>query len=137
MTFTAEPRPVQQKESEMTLVTSRDYRSKLATLALCSAPLALFGCSTSEPTEAASVSVSTQAVTAAPTCGYAVSADTRFVQDGPARDGWQRPPRGGGPGRGAAPAPGARGRGESTPEETEPVIGLPGGPPTTTPGRGR
>jgi 2-keto-3-deoxy-L-rhamnonate aldolase RhmA len=69
--------------------------------------------------------------------GYAVSADTRMVQDGPARDGWQRPPRGGGPGRGAAPAPGARGRGEST-EEPEPVIGLPGGsPPTTTPGRGR
>jgi len=69
--------------------------------------------------------------------GYAVSADTRMVQDGPARDGWQRPPRGGGPARGAAPAPGARGRGESTPEETEPVIGLPGGAPTTTPGRGR
>jgi 2-keto-3-deoxy-L-rhamnonate aldolase RhmA len=71
--------------------------------------------------------------------GYAVSADTRMVQDGPARDGWQRPPRGGGPGRGAAPAPGGRGRGESTPEEPEPVIGLPGGaPPTTnTPGRGR
>ncbi|HEY1302951.1 MAG TPA: aldolase/citrate lyase family protein [Vicinamibacterales bacterium] len=71
--------------------------------------------------------------------GYAVSADTRMVQDGPARDGWQRPPRGGGPGRGAAPAPGGRGRGrgEST-EEPEPVIGLPGSaPPTTTPGRGR
>jgi len=62
-----------------------------------------------------------------------VSADTRMVQDGPARDGWQRPPRGGGAGRGAAPAPGGRGRGESTPEEPEPVIGLPG----TTPGRGR
>ena len=29
--------------------------------------------------------------------GYVVSADTRMVQDGPARDGWQRPARGGGP----------------------------------------
>jgi 2-keto-3-deoxy-L-rhamnonate aldolase RhmA len=74
--------------------------------------------------------------------GYAVSADTRFVQDGPARDGWQRPARGGGAGRGAAPAPGpaGRGRGEGAPEEPEPVIGLPGGaPPTSTSpgGRGR
>ena len=71
--------------------------------------------------------------------GYAVSADTRMVQDGPARDGWQRPPRGGGPGRGAAPASSGRGRGESAPEEPEPVIGLPGGAPPTTnpPGRGR
>ena len=71
--------------------------------------------------------------------GYVVSADTRFVQDGPARDGWQRPGRGGAPGRGAAPAPGGRGRGENTPEEPEPVIGLPGGAaPTAAPGgRGR
>ena len=71
--------------------------------------------------------------------GYAVSADTHFVQDGPARDGWQRPARGGGPGRGAAPAPGGRGRGDSAPEEAEPVIGLPAGAPTTTApgGRGR
>ncbi len=61
--------------------------------------------------------------------GYVVSADTRMVQDGPARDGWQRPARGGGPGRGAAPAPGGRGRGDSAPEEPEPVIGLPGGAP--------
>jgi 2-keto-3-deoxy-L-rhamnonate aldolase RhmA len=72
--------------------------------------------------------------------GYVVSADTRFVQDGPARDGWQRPARGRGPGagRGPAPAPGARGR-EGAPEEPEPVIGLPGGaPPATAPGgRGR
>jgi 2-keto-3-deoxy-L-rhamnonate aldolase RhmA len=76
--------------------------------------------------------------------GYVVSQDTRFVQDGPARDGWQRPGRGG-PGRGPAPAPGAtagrgaRGRGEAAPEEPEPVIGLPGGaPPTAAPGgRGR
>src|SRR6185503_15875417 len=60
--------------------------------------------------------------------GYAVSADTRMVQNGPARDGWT-PPRGGG-----------AGRGESAPEEPEPVIGLPGGaPPTSTSpaGRGR
>jgi hypothetical protein len=74
--------------------------------------------------------------------GYAVSADTRMVQDGPARDGWQRPARGGGAGTGATtPAPGGRGRGrgEGAPEEPEPVIGLPGGaPPTTaTPGGGR
>jgi 2-keto-3-deoxy-L-rhamnonate aldolase RhmA len=64
--------------------------------------------------------------------GYVVSADTRFVQDGPARDGWQRP-RAGGPGPGAAPATGARGRGETAPEAAEPVIGLPGG----APGAGR
>jgi 2-keto-3-deoxy-L-rhamnonate aldolase RhmA len=70
--------------------------------------------------------------------GYVLSADTRMVQNGPARDGWT-PPRGGGPGRGAAPA--GRGRGDGAPEpEPEPVIGLPGGtPPTTTApgGRGR
>ena len=70
--------------------------------------------------------------------GYAVSADTRMVQDGPARDGWQRPGRGaapgGAPGRGAAPGPGGRGRGDSAPEEAEPVIGLPSTPPA---GRGK
>ena len=44
--------------------------------------------------------------------GYVLSADTRFVQNGPARDGWTSPARGGGRGRG--------------PEE-EPTIGLPGG----------
>jgi len=70
--------------------------------------------------------------------GYALSADTRMVQNGPARDGWT-PPRGGGAGRGAAPA--GRGRGDNTPEpEPEPVIGLPGGPPpgssAPSPGRG-
>jgi len=66
--------------------------------------------------------------------GYALSADTRMVQNGPARDGWTAP-RGGGPGRGAAPA--GRGRGDATPEpDPEPVIGLPGGiPPASTPGR--
>ena len=66
--------------------------------------------------------------------GYAVSTDTRMVQNGPARDGWQPPRAGGARGgaRGAAPAPGARGRGEPTPEEPEPVIGLPAGG-----GRGR
>jgi len=76
--------------------------------------------------------------------GYAVSADTRMVQDGPARDGWQRPARGGGPaggpGRGTTAAPAGRGRGESGAEEPEPVIGLPGGAPATTTapaGRGR
>ena len=70
--------------------------------------------------------------------GYVVSADTRMVQDGPARDGWQRPARGGGPGRGAPPAPGGRGRGESAPEQPEPVIGLPGtAPAATAPGGGR
>ena len=42
--------------------------------------------------------------------GYVLSADTRFVQNGPARDGW---------------VPAARGRGRG-PEE-EPTIGLPGG----------
>ena len=74
--------------------------------------------------------------------GYALSADTRMVQNGPARDGWMPPARGGGAGRGpAAPAPG-RGRGDSTPEpDSEPVIGLPGSPPPGTsapaPGRGR
>ena len=71
--------------------------------------------------------------------GYAVSADTRMVQDGPARDGWQRPARGGGAGRGATPAAGGRGRGENAPEASEPVIGLPGGGQPATPpgGRGR
>src|SRR6188768_3213014 len=72
--------------------------------------------------------------------GYALSADTRMVQNGPARDGWMPPARGGGAGRGTA-APG-RGRGDSTPEpDSEPVIGLPGSvPPGTSapaPGRGR
>src|SRR5688572_9258785 len=43
--------------------------------------------------------------------GYKVSASTRFVQNGPARDGW---------------TPAARGRGVPGPEE-EPTIGLPGG----------
>jgi 2-keto-3-deoxy-L-rhamnonate aldolase RhmA len=66
--------------------------------------------------------------------GYAVSADTRMVQNGPARDGYQ-PPRGGGPGRGTAPT--TSGRGERTPEEPEPVIGLPGGARPTPPGPGR
>jgi len=33
--------------------------------------------------------------------GYTVSADTRMIQDGPARDAWT-PPRGGGAARGAA-----------------------------------
>jgi 2-keto-3-deoxy-L-rhamnonate aldolase RhmA len=58
--------------------------------------------------------------------GYTVTADTRFVQNGPARDGWT-PPRGGGAGaRGGAPAA-ARGRGAAPESEEEPVIGLPGG----------
>ena len=57
--------------------------------------------------------------------GYVVSADTRMVQDGPARDGWQRPARGGGPGRGATPPAAGRGRGDGA-QESEPVIGLPG-----------
>jgi 2-keto-3-deoxy-L-rhamnonate aldolase RhmA len=72
--------------------------------------------------------------------GYVLSADTRMVQNGPARDGWMPPARGGGRG-GAAPA-GGRGRGQSGSEE-EPVIGMPGSasptsttaPPAT--GRGR
>ena len=59
--------------------------------------------------------------------GYTVSADTRFVQDGPARDGWTPPPRGGGAARGAAPAAGGRGRGNLPEPAEEPVIGLPGG----------
>jgi hypothetical protein len=63
--------------------------------------------------------------------GFAVSADTRMVQDGPARDGWQRPARDSGAGRGGAPGPGGRGRGETAAPE-EPVIGLPGRGPTTT-----
>jgi len=71
--------------------------------------------------------------------GYTVSADTRMIQDGPARDGWT-PPRGGGAARGAAPAAG-RGRGDVPPPDEEPVIGLPGGAqpgaaPTAPRGRG-
>jgi hypothetical protein len=55
--------------------------------------------------------------------GYKVSASTRFVQNGPARDGWRPAGRGG---RGAPPA------------EEEPVIGLPGGEqPTGRPAGGR
>jgi 2-keto-3-deoxy-L-rhamnonate aldolase RhmA len=66
--------------------------------------------------------------------GYVLSADTRMVQNGPARDGWT-PPRGGGPGRGTAPggAPGrgavpggAPGRGNLPEPDPEPVLGLPG-----------
>ena len=56
--------------------------------------------------------------------GYVLSADTRMVQNGPARDGWT-PPRGGGPGRGAAPG-GAPGRGNVPEPDPEPVLGLPG-----------
>jgi 2-keto-3-deoxy-L-rhamnonate aldolase RhmA len=70
--------------------------------------------------------------------GYVLSADTRMVQDGPARDGWQRPARGAAPGPGAPPAS-TTGRGrDSGAGETEPVIGLPGSQPatTTTPGGG-
>jgi len=59
--------------------------------------------------------------------GYTVSADTRFVQDGPARDGWTAPARGGGAARGAAPAAGGRGRGNLPEPAEEPVIGLPAG----------
>jgi 2-keto-3-deoxy-L-rhamnonate aldolase RhmA len=67
--------------------------------------------------------------------GYVLSADTRMVQNGPARDGWA-PPRGGGAGRGAPPA--GRGRGDNLPEpDAEPVIGLPGGlQPGSSSGRG-
>jgi 2-keto-3-deoxy-L-rhamnonate aldolase RhmA len=65
--------------------------------------------------------------------GYVVSADTRMVQNGPARDGWT-PPRGGGAGRGAAPA--GRGRGTAPAPDPEPVIGLPAQPGTPPPGRG-
>jgi 2-keto-3-deoxy-L-rhamnonate aldolase RhmA len=72
--------------------------------------------------------------------GYVLSADTRMVQNGPARDGWT-PPRGGGPGRGGRgnTAPEGRGRGNTVPEpDPEPVIGLPGAaPPATAPGAGR
>ncbi|MEO8137842.1 MAG: hypothetical protein ABI831_28180, partial [Betaproteobacteria bacterium] len=66
--------------------------------------------------------------------GYVVSADTRMVQDGPARDGWQRPARGGGPSPSAATAPAPAGGSsvESKHEETEPVIGMPGAPAATT-----
>jgi 2-keto-3-deoxy-L-rhamnonate aldolase RhmA len=69
--------------------------------------------------------------------GYVLSADTRMVQNGPARDGWIPPARGGGAGRGAPPA--GRGRGDTVPEpDPEPVIGLPGGvqPGASPPGRG-
>jgi len=55
--------------------------------------------------------------------GYTVSADTRMIQDGPARDGWT-PPRGGGGNRGAAPT---AGRGATPEPDAEPVIGLPAG----------
>jgi 2-keto-3-deoxy-L-rhamnonate aldolase RhmA len=71
--------------------------------------------------------------------GYTVSAGTRMVQNGPARDGWT-PPRGGRGATGAAPAAG-RGRGNLPEPDEEPVIGLPGGlqpgtAPTTPRGRG-
>jgi 2-keto-3-deoxy-L-rhamnonate aldolase RhmA len=69
--------------------------------------------------------------------GYAVSADTRMVQNGPARDGWTPPARG----RGAAgpgPGPAGRGRGTTPEPDPEPVIGLPGGtPPASSPSGGR
>jgi 2-keto-3-deoxy-L-rhamnonate aldolase RhmA len=57
--------------------------------------------------------------------GYTVSASTRMVQNGPARDGWTPPARGG---RGTPAAqPAGRGRGDNIPEPLpEPVIGLPG-----------
>jgi 2-keto-3-deoxy-L-rhamnonate aldolase RhmA len=58
--------------------------------------------------------------------GYTVSADTRMIQDGPARDGWTPPRGGGGAARGAAPAAG-RGGNAAPPPDEEPVIGLPGG----------
>jgi 2-keto-3-deoxy-L-rhamnonate aldolase RhmA len=72
--------------------------------------------------------------------GYVLSADTRMVQNGPARDGWTPPARGRGPAGGAAggrgTAPAGRGRGDSAPEpDPEPVIGLPGGVPPS--GRGK
>jgi 2-keto-3-deoxy-L-rhamnonate aldolase RhmA len=61
--------------------------------------------------------------------GDVLSAGTRMVQTGPARDGWAPPGRGRGGRRGGAP-PAAGGRGDSTPEpDPEPVIGLPGGLP--------
>jgi 2-keto-3-deoxy-L-rhamnonate aldolase RhmA len=76
--------------------------------------------------------------------GYVLSADTRMVQNGPARDGWTPPGRGrgpdGGPGRGRGAAPAGRGRGDNVPEpDPEPVIGLPGGaqPGTSAPAPGR
>jgi 2-keto-3-deoxy-L-rhamnonate aldolase RhmA len=74
--------------------------------------------------------------------GYTVTAGTRMVQNGPARDGWT-PPRGGGRGPAAEAPAGGRGRGSNLPApDDEPVIGLPGGlPPATSPatptGRGR
>ena len=55
--------------------------------------------------------------------GYVVSADTRFVQNGPARDGW---------------VPAGRGRGRGRGPEEEPTIGLPGGAqPDGSPAPGR
>jgi 2-keto-3-deoxy-L-rhamnonate aldolase RhmA len=72
--------------------------------------------------------------------GYTVTAGTRMVQNGPARDGWTAPRGGrGGAAGGAAPAAG-RGRGNLPEPDEEPVIGLPGGQqPGTTPAapRGR
>ena len=56
--------------------------------------------------------------------GYVLSADTRMVQNGPARDGWTAP-RGGGAGRGAAPGGEGRGRGTTPDPDAEPVLGLP------------
>jgi 2-keto-3-deoxy-L-rhamnonate aldolase RhmA len=68
--------------------------------------------------------------------GYTVTAGTRMIQNGPARDGWT-PPRGGG-GGGAAGAAAGRGRGANLPEpDEEPVIGLPGGAQPGTAPRGR
>jgi 2-keto-3-deoxy-L-rhamnonate aldolase RhmA len=58
--------------------------------------------------------------------GYTVTAGTRMVQNGPARDGWT-PPRGGRGAANTAPAAG-RGRGNTLPEpDPEPTIGVPGG----------
>ena len=64
--------------------------------------------------------------------GYVLSADTRMVQNGPARDGWTPPARGRGPAGGTADG----GRGDCAPEpDPEPVHALPGGEPPS--GRGK
>jgi len=66
------------------------------------------------------------------TSGYTVSADTKFIQNGPAKDGWGG--LGGGRGRAAgaaAPAPAGGGRRGAAPEalnpNEEPIVGAPGG----------
>jgi 2-keto-3-deoxy-L-rhamnonate aldolase RhmA len=66
--------------------------------------------------------------------GHRLSAATRMVQNGPARDGWT--PAGRGRGRGPAPTPGPA-TAPAPVHEEEPVIGMPGGEAPAGRGRGQ